>query len=93
MDLKPESGHFVGHYIPNDIVVDSKVVMNQFVSHARYGPPFQLRVALNELSWEFLRRLSDDFDTAHKSPLEGLVARKPFFGQALRLLHEVLNLI
>jgi hypothetical protein len=79
-DLTPENGHFVGHDIPNDVVINPKVVMNQFVSHARYGPPFHLRVALSDLGRDFLRRLADDLDASHKSPLKVLIARKGFFG-------------
>jgi len=62
--------------VPDDVVVDPDVVVNQSISHAGHRPPVHVRVPGPELRRYLLRCLTDDLEAADEGSTEGLVVAK-----------------
>jgi hypothetical protein len=54
LDYLVECGYLVRHNIPDNTVINSKVAMDQSVTHTSYRSPFQVTVFLLEVIWYLL---------------------------------------
>ncbi len=62
--------HFVHDNIPNDVIVNSKVTMDQSVTHTSHCPPFQVTVLLPEVFRYLLRCCANNLQAANKRTLQ-----------------------
>lgn len=54
--------------VPDEVVVDTEVAVDQAVSHASHTPPFDLGVFLFEIGGNPLGGFSDNLETPDKRP-------------------------
>jgi len=69
--------------LPDNLVVDAKVAMNQAVAHTRNAPPRYLWVLLKQAWWQSFDHFANDFETAHKSAFAHFIAEEEFLFQPL----------
>ena len=85
--------NFIGHYIPNNVVVCPEIVVYKLVSHPCNRSPFEIRIFVSDLSGKFLHCFTNDLDASDKSPFEGFVFSEFFFVQIFRSIQQVFGLI
>jgi hypothetical protein len=62
--------------IPDDLVVDAEIVMDQPVPHASHAPPVDPGLAGAELDGEILDCLTDHLEAAYEGRLKGFLFQK-----------------
>lgn len=79
-----ERRRFVQNYIPDNIIVYTKVVMDKSVAHPGYCSPFQFGVSPLQVWRYFFRCLSDYLYAPHERTFKRFVFQENFFVQILR---------
>ena len=73
--LAPQPRHLAGDDVPDQLVIDGEVAVDQPVAHAGHGAPVDRGRRLPQLGGQTLRRFADDLQAAHEGAPE-IVARQ-----------------
>jgi len=66
-DAQGELRQLGTNHLPDDVHIDTEVLVNQDVAQSRSPLPFDVRVPGPLLLWQLLHRLADDFEIADDS--------------------------
>jgi hypothetical protein len=62
--------------IPNDIVVNPKIAVNQVITHSGNRTPLNLRILVSNLLRNVFSSLTYDFNASDKCTFTGFIAKK-----------------
>ena len=79
--------------VPDEVLVDTEVAVDQTVSHAGHAPPFDLGVFVFEIGGNPLGGFSDNLETPDKRPSQGVVFQKHPDVETLRRLDQIVGFV
>jgi hypothetical protein len=95
-----ELGDSILDDIPNEFVINAKIVVHQAIPHACDLPPLDHRMVRPKVSGDLLRSLAYDFQTSYKRPLKHGIGEElvgsdgaRFPDQELRLIENVAKVV
>ena len=80
-NLSIERRHFVLHDVPNDLRIETEVLMNQNISKTSYFLPFHCGVLRTKILGELLDGLTNDFKVSDDRVNRFLVLKERGFGK------------
>jgi hypothetical protein len=87
-----EIGQLGRNNIPNNLVIDAKIIVYKPVAHTGNFLPLDLRLLRTDFVRNFLGGLTDDFQASNNRSLQGLVVQKRFPVQTCGCLRDKINL-
>jgi hypothetical protein len=84
---------FINYNIPDNVVINPEVVMNQFISCSCNCPPVNTTMLFPEIFRKSLDSLSDYFYAADKCSFQGFIFKKTILFESFRFTDNVLCLI
>src|SRR4030043_1391417 len=72
----PEFRDFIGHNVPDDIIINSKVVVDEFVPCPSNSSPVDCAVLTPEFIGQSLYCLANNFYTPNECPFQGLISHE-----------------
>jgi len=77
-DLYSKLRNFRGYDIPDNIIINAKVIMDQLVSGTGHSPPVNSIMFFPEIIRKFFDSFSNYLNTADKGPFESFIFRNCF---------------
>jgi hypothetical protein len=72
-NLGSQSRHLVHDDVPHDVIIYTKVAVDQAISHPGCRPPINVGITLGDPSWRLLNRFPYDLKATHEGPLQSLI--------------------
>ena len=91
-DLTAQFWNPVSNDVPDEVVVDTEVIVNEPVAHPRDGAPLNLRVQVAKFRGHLLGGFPDDLEAPDECAAEGFVLLEGLERQPRASLDQVLSL-
>ena len=79
--------------IPDDIIINTEIIMNKPIPHTGYRTPLNLRILLSEPVRDMSGRFANNLDTTDKRAFQRFILFKPVSGEILGMLDKIIRFV